>query len=324
MDIGASKGLPPVPGTYCSSLHGSQVWTGTEVLCWGIDAGARYHVANSSWITMSVVNAPIWKDNHSFTWTGNGMIVWGGGDDYSSIYYNTGAWYNANTDSWTETTTTDAPSPRYMRKNYYNARATRYTRAVWTGDKMFIWGGLTASGVTNTGALYDPAADQWSPISTTNAPSARTGYLSVWTGDKVIVWGGAGADGSNALADGGVYDPATDSWMPMSNVDASGVGSEQAVWIGNEMAVTNYNSLSFYNPTTNTWRQSDAYLNSLGVVVDDTLLVGKNVIYDYSLDKIIATRDGYTSPMFWTGQTLLNDDMSLSSDIKIVLPYTKD
>ena len=46
---------------------------------------------------------------------------------------NTGGRYNPSTNSWTPTSTTDAPSGRYSHT------------AVWTGSEMIVWGGdLTA------------------------------------------------------------------------------------------------------------------------------------------------------------------------------------
>ena len=56
------------------------------------------------------------------------MIVWGGGDD--SGYFNTGGRYNPSTNSWTATSTTNAPSARYAHT------------AVWTGSEMIVWGGV--------------------------------------------------------------------------------------------------------------------------------------------------------------------------------------
>jgi hypothetical protein len=41
-------------------------------------------------------------------WTGSEMIVWGGQGN-GGIYLNTGGRFNPSTDSWTATTTTNAP-----------------------------------------------------------------------------------------------------------------------------------------------------------------------------------------------------------------------
>ena len=56
------------------------------------------------------------------------MIVWGGYNGASAL--NTGGRYNPSTDSWTATSTTNAPAGR-----------SEHT-AVWTGSEMIVWGGI--------------------------------------------------------------------------------------------------------------------------------------------------------------------------------------
>src|SRR6266550_2761307 len=67
------------------------------------------------------------------------MIVWGG--FFGGIALNTGGKYNPGTDSWTATTTTNAPTSRYGHT------------AVWTGSEMIAWGGYDGS-YLNTGGRY--------------------------------------------------------------------------------------------------------------------------------------------------------------------------
>ena len=55
------------------------------------------------------------------------MIVWGGSP--GGGYLNTGGRYNPGTDTWTATSTTNAPAARH------------YHTAVWTGSEMIVWGG---------------------------------------------------------------------------------------------------------------------------------------------------------------------------------------
>ena len=70
-------------------------------------------------------------------------------------------------------------------------------------------------------------------VTTTGAPSARYIHTAVWTGSELIVWGGG--NGANT---GGRYDPAGDSWMPLSNTDAPGPrNAHTAIWTGSEMIV---------------------------------------------------------------------------------------
>src|SRR4029453_17170027 len=102
-------------------------------------------------------------------------------------------------DSWTDTTTTNAPTGRES------------PTAVWTGSEMIVWGGNDGINFLNTGGGYNPSTDSWTPTTLTNAPDARLGYTAVWTGSEMIVWGGRDTGGM-LLNSGGRYDPGTDSW----------------------------------------------------------------------------------------------------------------
>jgi hypothetical protein len=150
------------------------------------------------------------------------MLVWGGEDGTTQV--NTGGIYDPATDSWTDITTTGAPSER-----------TTHT-AVWTGSRMLVWGGFDDSNTLNTGGIYDPATDSWTDITTTGAPSARRNRSAVWTGSRMLVWGGF--DGSTDVNTGGIYDPATDSWAAITTTGApSARRNHTAVWTGSRMLV---------------------------------------------------------------------------------------
>src|SRR5207247_10347441 len=91
--------------------------------------------------------------------TGRQMIV-GGGIDGFGTYLRSGGRYNPTTDSWTATSTTNAPS------------ATYENTAVWTDSEMIVWGGFGG----NTGGRYNPITDSWTATSTTGAPTGRGGH----------------------------------------------------------------------------------------------------------------------------------------------------
>ena len=195
----------------------SAVWTGSRMLVWGgltcetstsvTDSGALYDPVANAWTPISTTHAPTPRQEHTAVWTGSAMIVWGGRDGSTSPKYSgTGARYDPVAGSWTAIANGGSPSPR-----------TGHT-AVWTGNKMIVWGG-TGSGDFNTGATYDPASNQWSPTATAGAPSARIGHSAVWSGSAMVVWGGeTSAPGFDAVATGGRYNPATNSWAPTSLV----------------------------------------------------------------------------------------------------------
>ena len=180
------------------------------------------------------------------------MIVWGGDD--GSNYLNTGGRYNPSTDSWTPTSTTNAPHARGI------------LPAVWTGSEMIVWGGLSAAYTYyNTGGKYNPSTDSWTATNTSNAPSARAFHTAVWTGVEMIVWGGQYSDGNQTLfpTTGGRYNPGTDSWTATNTTNApSGREHHTAVWTGSEMVIWggvfccpggNFNTGGRYNPGTDRW-----------------------------------------------------------------------
>ena len=70
---------------------------------------------------------------HTAVWTGSEMIVWGGQFDVRH-FLNTGGRYDPGTDSWTATSTANAPDC-----------AEQFHTAVWTGSEMIVWGGERAN-----------------------------------------------------------------------------------------------------------------------------------------------------------------------------------
>ncbi len=150
---------------------------------------------------------------------------------------------------WDALPSAGAPSARYLHT------------AVWTGDKMVVWGGFVEGtvSVTGTGAAYDPQAKTWTPTSSTNAPEARHSHAAVWTGSKMIVWGGYGTTGL-AVA-GAIYDPAGDTWTPMSTVGQPAPRTlHTAVWTGSKMIVwggmaggTLFANGGIYDPAKDAW-----------------------------------------------------------------------
>ena len=242
------------------------VWTGTEMVVWGgaetsfgvitigTNTGRRFSPSTDMWVATSQNNAPPPRTNHTAIWTGTKVIVWGGyfRDVNGEHLLNTGGRYDAATNSWTPTSTSNAPVGR-----------DRHT-AVWTGNEMIVWGGsntLGGSGL-NTGARYNPNTNTWRASSVSNAPSARYYHTAVWSGSDMIVWGGT--DYINYFNTGGKYNPISNRWTPTSVTNAPTrrqshtavwTGSDMIVWGGNFWDGTQHylNTGSRYNPATNSW-----------------------------------------------------------------------
>jgi N-acetylneuraminic acid mutarotase len=210
----------------------STVWTGSELIIWGgfdgtydLNTGGRYNPITDSWTPTSTTNAPTARADHSAVWTGSEMIFWGGTGCSNNCNFNTGGRYNPGTDSWTTTSTMNAPAARWEH------------RAVWTGSEMIVWGGSDDMNYLHTGGRYSPATDTWMATSLVSVAPGRIANTAVWSGSEMIVWGGVD-ETFNDCNTGGRYNPAADSWTATTIANApSARDSHTAVLTGTEMIV---------------------------------------------------------------------------------------
>lgn len=183
------------------------VTIGTRVLVWGggssmnnigLNSGKLFDLTTNEWLDVAV--APIGRRAPAAVWTGSRVIFWGGNSGGSAIAG--GAMYDPVMNKWTVLANANAPSARS------NAAA------VWSGSELLIFGGRPSGiGSTNDGYGYDPAAGptgSWRKLSSVGAPTARFDVFAAWTGSTMVVIGGR--DSGTAFADGGAYNPATDTW----------------------------------------------------------------------------------------------------------------
>jgi N-acetylneuraminic acid mutarotase len=264
--VAAGKRYDPGTDTWTSVSMGAGIlsarighadaWTGSELIVWGgwdgfnINTGGRYNPATDTWSFMSTTGAPTARISAMSVWTGSLFIVWGGTTTPAFSYFNTGARYDPSTDAWSPMTGTLAPSGR------------AFGAAVWTGNRMIIWGGRNSSTYFNTGSRYDPAGNSWSATNVGGAtPTPRSLYEgAVYTGSEMIVWGGN--DGASPTNTGGRYSAGTNTWIAItptagtpSNREKNGIawtGTELIIW-GGFSGSNVLNSGSRYTPSTNTW-----------------------------------------------------------------------
>ncbi len=142
----------------------TMVSTGSSAIIWGgthdnevYHDGRIYNEATGIWKTISNLNAPSPRAKHSAVWTGAKMMIWGGytidNDSGKFIALGDGGLYDPVTDTWEPIAANSySPHPRFEHS------------AVWTGEKMIIWGGTTSldrgNGLEyrslNTGGIYTP------------------------------------------------------------------------------------------------------------------------------------------------------------------------
>jgi N-acetylneuraminic acid mutarotase len=222
-------------GFNCPSARSgfTAVWTGSRMIVWGglsygtglTNSGGSYNPLTNSWTATRAAGpgVPSPRYSHTAVWTGSRMVVWGGVDDTAEDTA-TGGRYDPATNSWTATSTgAGVPSARHLHT------------AVWTGNRMIVWGGTSDS----TGGRYDPASDTWAATSIDlNLPFPREYHTAISTGTQMIIWGGEPIGGGAPLYDGARYDPAADQWIPTSMAGAPFQRARHtAVWTGTEMIV---------------------------------------------------------------------------------------
>lgn len=203
-----------------------------------------------TWSPTSLINTPFARFGHVAAWTGSEMIVAGGlawDSDWNRFDYTTQyGRYDPSTGNWS--VSNGAPTGAYQ-------------VAVWTGSRMLVWGGY-ASGIAQAGgASFDPNTNSWTPLATANQPSPRIGETAVWTGSEMVIWGGRSGYGGTVYGDGARYNPATNTWQPISAAGApSPRYDHSAVWAGTEMIVWGGAGDSVivsdgarYNPLTDRW-----------------------------------------------------------------------
>ncbi len=173
------------PAPRANALH---VWTGDELIVWGggekyVDMtfvdGARYDPATDTWTPIAATDIQQFSEVVA-VWTGTGMILWDGG---SPTFDSNGGFprttstlrlYDPVSDTWRES---DSPCEPYLGGSILQAH--------WTGDRMFVWADNRKGGF-----FYEPATDNWVPITTAGAPAVRSETASVWIGDRFVLWGG--------------------------------------------------------------------------------------------------------------------------------------
>ena len=249
----------PTPGPLV--LH---VWTGQELLVFSPQDGGAFDPRANRWRPLSVAGMPADLPSPRVRSIGNyGPLL--AGDHVVVLYPDTkpaitAAVYDVKGDRWTVLPIDgSSPSPR--------------TGAVtaWTGSKLIVWGGEGGGKVVGDGALLDPVAGRFSPMTSTGAPSPRKIAAAAWTGSRLVVFSGVG-EGDDWIAGckmcgGGIYDPATDQWVRLATEGAPDRAT-RLFWTGKRV-IAGVSGDALFDPAANRWeptgdRAALSMLGSLG------------------------------------------------------------
>ena len=222
-----------LPATTAPSARAAHVavWTGSRMVVWGgrngnglLNDGALYDPVADRWNVLSLPNAPSARFGATAIWAGDRVIIWGGQNEQG--WLNSGAQLLCDTNgiptAWVALSTVGAPVGR-----------TGHS-AVWTGQRMLVWGGQGAQPYLADGAAYTPTNDTWAPVASANAPSARFAHSAVWTGQQMLIFGGETSTGT--VGDGAAYDPSNGRWWALTSLgNPLARSGATAVWSGSEL-----------------------------------------------------------------------------------------
>ncbi|HEY6708153.1 MAG TPA: kelch repeat-containing protein [Actinomycetota bacterium] len=238
--------LPPAPGPLQNMEGGYHaIWTGRELLGWGMGLDAAYNPATNRWRRIAP-GGSAWAVR---VWTGRQVLTWGGGccgDDVAG-----GAAYTPATNRWSNL----PAAPLAGRQQ---------TAGVWTGSELIVVGGNNTDGkVFADAAAYDPVTRSWRRLPP--MPEARTGATVTWNGREVLVVGGQGRFGDRArpYADGVAYSPASNAWRRLPAMDSGRIwhsavctGRQLLVWGGQTRAGDSWTAPAHgltYDRAANRW-----------------------------------------------------------------------
>lgn len=199
--------------------------------------GKLFDPTNNVWTDVSTTDAPSARSEAVCVALDDyRVLIWSG--QAAGTNASGGAIYDSYYDSWTSISNTNAPTGR--------SNATGLVME--DDDKVIIYGGhnITGNSDLNTGAIYDIGSDSWTAMSTNGAPAAVNGAATVWTGTRMITTGGFDSSAPGFTSAGGMYNPYTNSWTPISaggydpfspnypgaQGNATWTGSELIMWGG--------------------------------------------------------------------------------------------
>ncbi len=266
--------------------RGTVVWTGSKMIIWGGDYnsatpaspdGSIYDPATKIWKPISTVNAPVARRYHNAIWDGSRMLIFGGGpllyatdkkiegtyaydpvnDSWSkladpgmagnmgmsvlyngkvvSIGYAFAKTYDSAANTWSEE---PLPLLSSSLNTFYHAASSM------VGSKIFVlnpWMYPSDHGEIFT---YDFATKTKTEIQFPKR-TVHTFPAFAYTGKEILIWGTLYGFSSPTAA-GEIYNPETNTWTTMTEVNNPGPKIEypRGVWTGKEFLVFDENNPS--------------------------------------------------------------------------------
>lgn len=176
------------------------------------------------------------RTNAVGAWANGKLLIWGGAGSRGVLL--DGARFDPTTETWTPM----APVKPTVQAGSFGG--------LWTGTEWLLFGSSPQSH-----RAYDPLADTWRSLSSSNAPtySPNLRSVTVWSGTEAILW--------NPVLGGARYNPVKNTWTAMSRTNFLPIsGTYAAVWTGTEFFVWGAPQAGGaaggrYDPATDQWRR---------------------------------------------------------------------
>ena len=169
----------------------------------GLDSVEAYDPQLGAWAPVGSMSVK--RSNHASVVLDSKIYTIGGENDVVTLY--TVEVYDPQADSWQQVAS--LPQPLYA-----HAVAAM-------GGKIYVTGGntqLTSGSIESSVYVYNSQANTWTQLASMGI--TRRGHASAAVGDKLYVFGGHGV-GAARLSTAEVYDPASDSWAPVSSLTSA-------------------------------------------------------------------------------------------------------
>jgi hypothetical protein len=238
--------LPDGPRPLLAQSGDAAVWTGSQLLVFGLTSGA-YRPSANTW--RPIARPPVTPSSIT-GWTGHQAITWQGVCCGNPV--NSAEAYSPVTGKW-----------RILRSPL--ARRTGAMGA-WTGRLLIIAGGFderngTRVAIFRDGAAYNPATNSWRRLPP--MPQPRGGGTAVWDGSEVLFLGGTAPGSAQPSLRGIAYNPRTNRWrlLPAMQFRRAGFAAVRAghlvlVWGGQYRQAGTWvfpPHGEAYNPASNKW-----------------------------------------------------------------------
>ena len=247
---------PPDARTSAVSVWSGRQQSGRDLVYWSGESGSgtvteadgfTWDPNTNAWSPMS--DSPLEaRAGSGAVFTGSEVVIWGGYGQWPQRLAD-GAAYDPATDTWRML----PPAP---------LAPASPVATVWTGEEVLVWGSTERLASSTEGAAYNPATDEWRKLP--DAPAPINEGTAVWTGQdpskpqEMVIFGAQLNGNNNSKLDhaiGIAYNPKTNHWRELPNVDLSPNASAIA-WTGDEIVAWDYGlTAAAYSPATNEWRE---------------------------------------------------------------------